>query len=389
MSVGALVWAPLEGITVIDFSAQLPGPLASAILADLGADVIKVEPPGGEFARRMPTGLFERMNRSKRSMTLDLKSPASGTVIERLAAKADVVLETFRPGVAHRIGIGPETFRAMNARIVYCSLSGYGQDGPWRDRPGHDLAYLAAAGAMSLRGQWNEPPRRSALPVGDISGGAFAANAIMAALFERERTGTGRVLDLSLYEAAIYGTATRTAFDDEGNGRMHLLPTNDLFETADGRMLAVTIVEEHFWTEFVAIARASDPELADARFATADLRHRNGDELYDRLIRLFRRRTAQEWMQVFEGTDVPAEICLTPREAARTEQIAARALLLDGGAQKKFCPFPVKVDGARRPSPFFSPAPAVGEHATQILNELGFTLVQINELATAGAIVRE
>src|SRR5690242_16816083 len=226
-------WQPLDGVRVIDFSMFVPGPFASSILADLGADVIKVEAPRGDPGRSYVPVQFDTENRNKRSLAIDLKHPQSKALVARLAARADVVVEGFRPGVAKRLGIDHESLRRHNAKLVYCSLSGYGQTGPWRERPGHDVNYVAAAGGLAFPGQWLKAPARSSLPIADMAGGAFAAVSILAAV----REGKGAYLDLSLFEAAFFLCAMRHGLDLEVDARAHLFPVNDAFETADGKRL--------------------------------------------------------------------------------------------------------------------------------------------------------
>jgi len=373
-------------MTVIDFSAQLPGPLATSVLADLGATVIKVEPIGGEFGRHIPGGMFDRVNRGKLSLAINLKKPESRGIVRALASRTDVAIESFRPGVAGRLGIDYETLSTINKRLIYCSLSGYGQSGPWRDKPGHDLAYLAASGAMELPGHWASPPRRSGLPVGDIVGSSTATSAILAALFERECTGTGRHIDLSLYEAAVYATATRTWFDSNERSRHFLFPTNDVFDTADGRQIAITIVEEHFWSKFVAVVAAMEPAFAEERFGTEAMRRANADTLFGMLEGLFRRYTVAEWIDAFEGTDVPIEICATPLEAGANPQLKARNLMLEPGANRKFCPFPALVDGDKRAGCTYVEPPSVGQHTRDVLGDLGYGDDAIDALRVAGVI---
>lgn len=381
-------WAPMQDMHVLDFSAQLPGPMAASILADLGASIIKVEPPGGEFGRRLPGGMFDRINRSKRSLVVDLKVAAARKIVTRLAAWADVVIETFRPGVADRLGIGPAALRSINPKIVYCSLSGYGQTGPWRDIPGHDLSYLAMSGALGLAGEWNQPPHRSSLPIGDIAGGSFAVSAILAAVIERSRTGSGCYLDLSLFESALYCAGVRTAFNEENGPQDHLLPTQGLFETADGFLLATAIVEQHFWQQFLAAMGDLEPQLGSRQFATPEDRFKAGDALYGILQRLFKTRTASQWQAFFHGSGLPVEICLSPLEAGRTEHVKARGVLTTRGS-RKYCPFPVTVDGGRKPGRTAAPAPGAGADSFAILKELEFQQAELDELAESGAIPKQ
>src|SRR3954471_728121 len=169
----------------------VPGPFASAIFADLGAEVIKIEPPRGDPGRGYVPVQFRTENRNKRSMAIDLKNSSSKKVVERLCEHCDVVVEGFRPGVAKRLGIDYETVKKYNGKIVYCSISGYGQTGPWRERPGHDVNYVAAGGGLAYPGQWLQPPARSSLPVADMAGGSFAAIAVLSALYQKNISGNG------------------------------------------------------------------------------------------------------------------------------------------------------------------------------------------------------
>src|SRR5690349_24647306 len=260
----------------------VPGPFASALLADLGAEVIKVEMPGGDPGRGYVPVQFETENRNKRSLALDLKNPAAKEIVQRLVRNSDIVVEGFRPGVAKRLGIDFETLKTIKSNLVYCSISGYGQTGPWRERPGHDVNYVAAAGALAFPGQWLKPPARSSLPIADMGGGAFAVIAILAAL----REGKAAYLDLSLFEAAFFLAAMRHSLDPSVDARAHLFPVNDAFETQDGKRLTLGILEEHFWKNFVKLA----PELGEERFSTDASRRENGDALSDLLATVMKKK---------------------------------------------------------------------------------------------------
>src|SRR5437879_6213633 len=283
-------WLPLRGVQVVDFSMFVPGPFATAIFADLGAEVIKVEPPRGDPGRSYVPVQFNTGNRNKRSLAVDLKRKDSADLVEKLVKRADIVVEGFRPGVAKRLGIDYEKLKTHNPEIIYCSISGYGQTGSWRERPGHDVNYVAAAGGLAFPGHWLKPPARSSYPVADMGGGAFAAIAIISALYERRETGKGVYLDLSLFEAAFFMAAMRHSLDPDVDPRAHLFPVNDVFETADGRRLTLGILEEHFWHNFVGIV----PQLADERFATDQERRVNGDALSKLLQNIFLSRTAED-----------------------------------------------------------------------------------------------
>jgi crotonobetainyl-CoA:carnitine CoA-transferase CaiB-like acyl-CoA transferase len=371
-------WLPLSGVRVVDFSMFVPGPFASSILADLGAAVIKVEPPKGDPGRAYVPVQFNTENRNKRSIALDLKNSFSSPVVERLAKHSDVVIEGFRPGVAKRLGIDYQKANTINSKIVYCSISGYGQTGPWRERPGHDVNYVAAAGGLSFPGQWLKAPARSSLPVADMAGGSFAALSIVSSLFEREKTGKGAYLDLSLFETAFFWSAMRHGLAADADPRAHLFPVNDVFETADGKRLTLGILEEHFWQNFVRLA----PELADERFSTDRKRRTNGDLLSGLLQEIFIKRSSAEWIRVLEENDIPVDLCVTPGEAARHPQLVERQ-----ATERGYAKFPVWANG-RRGGSLRAGTPKLGEHSREILVELGFDDGEIADLVKNGILVQ-
>ena len=369
-------WLPLHGIRVVDFSMFVPGPFASAILADLGAGVIKVEALKGDPGRSYVPVQFDTENRNKRSIAIDLKNPASRAVVERLVKHAHIVLEGFRPGVAKRLNIDFDSLRRANPRLIYCSISGYGQTGPWRERPGHDVNYVAAAGALAFPGQWLKPPARSSLPLADMGGGAFAAIAVLAALHEGKLSGKGCYLDLSLFETAFFWAAMRHGLDPDVDPRAHIFPVNDVFECADGRRVTLGILEEHFWQNFVQLA----PQLGDERFSTDALRRHNGDALSQLLSELMRTRPAADWVRLCEENDVPVDLCVTPGEAAHHRQLEEREAIERGYAK-----FPVWANG-KRGGGIRAGTPQLGEHSREILVELGFDDADIAGFVRSGAV---
>ena len=367
-------WCPLDGVRVVDFSMFVPGPFCSAILADLGADVVKVESLAGDPGRRYVPVQFRTENRNKRTISLDLKHEKAKEVVARLAGHVDIAIEGFRPGVAKRLGIDFETLRKANPKLIHCSLSGYGQSGPWRDRPGHDVNYVAAAGALAFPGQWLKAPARSSLAIADMGGGSFAALAVLAALHERAKSGRGASLDLSLFETAFFWAAMRHSLDPKADPRAHLFPVNDVFETRDGKRLTLGILEEHFWENFVRFV----PELKHDDFATDAKRRANGDRLSLLIENAIKTKNAGEWLKLCDENDVPVDLCVTPAEAAELAQVRARGGVSAVGGER-FASFPVHANGARG-GRLRRGVPRPGEHTREILVELGFDDGEISEL---------
>jgi alpha-methylacyl-CoA racemase len=370
----AAPWAdgtgPLADLRVLDFSVLLPGPFCTALLADLGADVIKIEAPGGDPARELGDGIHGVANRNKRSVAADLKTDEGRATCLRLAANADVVVEGFRPGVVDRLGVGYADIRRVNRSVVYCSVSGFGQHGPWRSRSGHDLTFLAASGALSFSSHWGEPPRRSGVPVADLAASTLATIAILASLRERDRTGQGCYLDAAIADAALAFISPRGGPDFAlgADDQRSAYPTNDLFETADGELLAVSVVETKFWQRFRRTVLPYAPELGNARFDSPADRRRHGDELKAILVAMFAGRTAAQWLALFADVDVAVQPVRTVAEAAHAEQTATRHIVQCCQGVEQVV-FPVLRDD-RPLGRLRSPAPALGAHTDAVLDEL-------------------
>ena len=363
--------APLADVIVLDLSLLFPGPFATQMLGDLGADVISVEPPDGDFTRRLPNGSFAVTNRNKRSVVLDLKTDSGLRACHQLAAKADVFVEGFRPGVVDRLGVGYDAIAEHNPAIIYCSISGYGQTGPRRSAPGHDLTYLATSGALSFPGHWSEPPRRQGLPVADAAASSFAAIAILAALHQRERTGLGTHIDVGIADAAMALAALRGGprLDPPPGDRSHLFPQSDLFTTADGKMLAISPVEEHFWQRLRRCLAPYDARLLDERFDDDAVRRANGDELSARLTAIIALEPAAHWERVFADADVPVDRVLPLGEAVATAQASARGLLTDIDGERHM-QFPALCNG--RPMGISRRVAApLGADTVEVLREFG------------------
>ncbi len=374
---------PLEGIRILDLSRLLPGPFATQILADFGADVIKIEDPrsGDGFRTAEPCvcGTSTRhvtLNRNKRCLALNLKSPTGREIFLRLARDAQALLEQFRPGVMARLGLDYEAVRAVNPRIVYCSLSGFGQSAPYRDLAAHDPNYLALAGILSLIGRRDGPPALSGLQIADINAALLTALGILIAVRRVEREGAGDYLDLSLFDSVI-GTAVTAAATYFGTGRAprrgderHTgkYPMADIYETADGGHVSLAAIEPHFWAN---LCRAfGHEEWIPHQYAEGA----EADEIRAALRAIFRTRTRDEWFLLLKDKDVCIAPVLSLQEALESAQTKAREMVLQhthpeiGAATVLANPIKLR-DGAAR---IRFPAARLGEHSEEILAELGY-----------------
>jgi crotonobetainyl-CoA:carnitine CoA-transferase CaiB-like acyl-CoA transferase len=393
---------PLDGLKVLDLSRLLPGGFCSLLLADFGADVIKVEDTAmGDYARWAPpyhdgpdqtarSAFFLALNRGKRSMRVDLKSQGGRDVLTTLARDADVLLESFRPGVLDRLGVGYERLRSVNPGLVYCAITGYGQDGPARDRPGHDLNYLALNGLLALSGEADGPPVQSAGQIADIGGGALMALVgIMSALRERERSGEGQFVDISMFDGSLSwlalvaagsfanGAAPRRGELALGGGFICYRP----YRCSDG-YIALGALEHKFWSAFCRALGRDD--LLDRAFEPP------GSDAHRALCEIFITRTRDQWQAFASEHDCCLEPVLELDEALGSELVAARSMvaqLRQPGAAKpiKLLGTPIKL--SRTPAdPTRAPAPALGEHTDEILRAARFSSRDISALHASGAV---
>lgn len=385
-----------EGVRVLDLSRMLAGPYGSMLLADLGAEVIKIEEPGGGDPMRAmgppfldgESAYFLAINRNKKSVVLDLERPEGREVFFDLCRVADVVWENFRPGVMARLGCEPATLRALNPRLIVCSISAFGQAGPYRDWPAFDLALQAMGGAMSITGEEGRPPARMGLPMGDLAGGMFGALAVAGALFRRTQTGEGTTVDLSLLDCQVslltyvaqYFWADGRVPGRVGSGHASVVPYQ-AFATRDG-FLVVAVFAEKFWSGF---CRAIDrPDLApDPRFDSNPKRVERKAELALLLEAIFPQRTTAEWLARLHKEGVPAAPIQRVDEVLRDPQVLLREMVVDLEHPKlgtaRTLGTPIKPAGA----PPFRPAPppALGEHTDAILGGLlGYPPARIEAL---------
>lgn len=358
----------LAGVRVLDFSRLLPGPYGTQLLRQMGAAVIKLEPPlGGDPLRAAPEAfglgaMFEPLNRGKQSVAVNHRNPAGRELVRRLAAESDVLVESFRPGVLERAGLGYADLHALNPRLIYCSLSGYGQAGPYRDRAGHDLNYLAVGGLLALCDTAGPLPAQPGVQIADLAGGMLAALLITGALVERDRTGCGRRLDVALLDAAVLWALPLAAAAlgrqppyNQAGPLGGDLPCYHVYATADGQAVTLGALEAAFWANFCgAVGR---PDLLPRHLDPAAV---------PEVAALFRSRPRAEWQAVFENADACVEFVVPPAALRDQPQVQLRAAALT--------------------PPDLAPAPALGQHTAEVLSRIGVPAAELAALAEHGVI---
>ena len=391
---------PLAGIRVLDLSRLLPGGIASQMLGDLGADVIKVEEPGlGDYGRFMPplvNGMslyFLAMNRNKRSIALNLKTEQGREVFRRLARGADVILESFRPGVLERLGVGYSHLREINPRVIYCAISGYGQDGPYRLRAGHDLNYVGYAGLLSHnRESAKAIPTMPATQLADIAGGALpAVIGILAALAGRATSDQGRFIDVSMMEGSLalmplLAATTLNSGQEPAPGSGHLnggLPAYHVYATKDGKAITLGALEPKFWSAFCA--RVERPDLLPLHQpSNADEREQVSDEL----SALFLTKTRDEWVAEFSEIETCFGPVNTLAEALQDPQVQALGTVqratFGAGDEIGMLALTPRIEDV--PFQVRHAPPALGEQTRNILQDAGYSEDELTRLRDDGAI---
>jgi crotonobetainyl-CoA:carnitine CoA-transferase CaiB-like acyl-CoA transferase len=378
---------PLSGVTTIDLTHAYAGPLCTYQLALLGADVIKVEPPRGGDDFRWRESAFVALNSGKRSITLDLKTSGGQEVLGRLLDGADVLVENFRPGVPARLGLEPAALRRTHPRLVYCSITGFGETGPLRDTPAIEWAVQAASGLTAEYLADEDDPLRSGLPVIDAFSGFTAVSAILAALLLRERTGDGTRLDIAMFDAAFGLLSARVAEAANSVPRRGLTRPGSGRYRARDRVLYVSSVHDKWFQGLCDVLGA--PELAeDPRFSEASVRTEHSRELHRELEARLVTRDAEEWQRELNARGIPAAVVCTLAEAVRDPHVEHRRLLravdsARGAVTVMGAPFTVsEVEHA----PASTHVPTLGEHTQEILSALGYDDAAVAELRSTGSV---
>ena len=392
---------PLDDLLVLDLTRALSGPYCTLMLADMGARVIKIETPdGGDDTRGWgppfvhgESSYFLGINRNKESLTLNLKHPDGQEVFRRLVGRADVLVENFRPGTMDRLGFGYETVRALNDRLIYAAISGFGQDGPYRERVAYDLILQGIGGLMGTTGEEGGPPVKVGVAVTDIAAGMFAAYGILAALRARDRVGRGQLVDASMLDSQVawltyqagYYFATGENPRRLGSAHPSLVPYQ-AFRTRDG-YLNVAVGSEAIWARFVLAV--GTPHLGDdPRFATNPDRVRHREILLPLLEPIFGTKTTLEWSRILEAAGVPAGPIYLLSDLFDDPQVRHRHMVVEMTHPKagriKQTGIPLKL--SETPGRLASPPPLLGEHTDRILSELGFSDAQRLMMRADGAI---
>ena len=393
---------PLAGVRVLDLTQFLAGPFATQILGDLGAEVIKLEAPSGDWSRSLPphfvgsdSAYYLSVNRNKKSVVADMKSADGLALVKRLAGASDIVMENFRPGVLDRLGLVYEDLAAENEGLIWCSISGFGQDGPDRDRPAYDMIVQALSGGMSMTGVPGEPAVRAGIPIGDLCAGMYGAIGVLAALEARRRTGKGRLVDVAMLDCQVAMLCYQAAYflhsgsEPGRQGRGHAsIPTYRSFDAGNDTELVITANTERMWRALCGVLERM--ELADdPRFATNDDRYANRFELWPLLETAFQEKDADAWVPLLLEAGIPVGRVNTLEAALSNPQILHRdmvlALTARDGRRIRVAGNPIKFANDEPPQAGFPPL--LGENTRDVLADvLGLDEEEIAAALAAGVV---
>ena len=385
----------LKGIKVLDLTRALAGPYCTMLLADYGAEVIKVELPGtGDDTRGWgppfvegESAYFMSINRNKKSLTLDMKNARSKDILERMIKQSDIIVENFRPGAADRLGLGYGQVKKINPKIIYCSISGFGQDGPYRELPGFDQTLQGMGGMMSITGEPNGPPMKVGVAIADISGGMFAAFGIMLALFHRQKTGVGQWVDTSLLDSQIAWLTYRAGEyfasgklpEKVGSGHPMIVPYQ-AFKAKD-EYINIAAGNDQLWKRFCKVINMENI-MDDPKFVTNAKRVENRKELIPILSKIIETKTGAEWLKLLEDAGIPAGPIYTLDKLFSDPQVLHRKMMVELTHPKagkiKVTGVPVKLSEA--PGEITAPPPLLGQHNKEVLKDLGYSAEEIEKL---------
>ncbi|MDP7579696.1 MAG: CaiB/BaiF CoA-transferase family protein [SAR202 cluster bacterium] len=373
----------LSHLTVLDLTVNVPGPFCSMNLCDLGGRVITVEPPAGDPLRHS-TGMWAALNRGKESISLDLKTSVGHEILHSLVESADIVLEGWRPGVAKRLGADYETLSKINPRLVYCSISGFGQEGPWKNRPGHDLNYLALSGYLGVQSSIEGKPWPPAILISDLAAGMYATISVLAAMSASQVRGEGTYIDLSMAEAvlSLLGPEISHSLEDACQSKPNVsgIPHYGLFECADGRWLSLGIVhEDHFWSRFCTTVGLE--EFSDLKFAE---RLRLATDVELAIRNTLRTRTAEHWEGLLVNADVPAASVIELNEVLESTQFAFRNVFT-GPNGYRFTSYPARFSMGT--TAVTGHPPKFAQHTAALLTEHGYNQKQVSKFIEDGVAV--
>lgn len=391
----------LDSITILDLTRYLAGPYCSMILGDLGAEVVKIErPKTGDGSRQWgppfihgESAYFLSINRNKKSVTINLRTEKGCEIVRKMASTYDVLIENYRPGIVQKLGLDYETLSTINPQLIYCSISGFGQTGPYREKPSYDIVGQAMGGLMSLTGEENRPPVKIGVAISDIFAGMYAAIGILSALITRKQTGQGQMIDVSLLDGLVSilshqaGNYLVSGVDPKRLGSAHpTIAPYQAFQAADSYFV-IAVGNDALWRRFCQGVNLSEL-MTDPRFATNPDRVKNRDELTQILNAFFQKKTAQEWLSLIEKAGVPCGPVLQLSEVFTDPQVLHRKMVEEiehpSAGHIKVVGTPLKLSST--PASIRTPPPILGEHTTIILQSLGYTPSEIAELIKSKVI---